>query len=57
MDFHVKVSGLGEISWWILGYGDQAEVLQPPALRKRIADRAEQMLSRYNGKEGRKHRK
>ena len=22
-----RVSGLGEIMWWILGYGDQAEVL------------------------------
>ena len=27
-DFHVTVSGLNEISWWILGYGDQAEVLR-----------------------------
>ena len=26
LDFHVTVSGLNEISWWILGYGDQAEV-------------------------------
>jgi len=37
LDFYVKVSGLNEISWWILGYGDQAEVLQPPELRKLIA--------------------
>jgi len=29
LDFHVTVSGLNEISWWILGYGDQAEVLKP----------------------------
>ena len=32
-----RVDGLGEISWWILGYGDQVEVLSPAALRKRIA--------------------
>lgn len=37
LDFYVKVSGLNEISWWILGYGDQAEVLQPPELRTLIA--------------------
>ena len=37
LDFHVTVDGLGEITWWILGYGDQVEVVAPPALRKRIA--------------------
>ena len=31
-----KVDGLGEIAWWILGYGDQVEVVKPAALRKRI---------------------
>ncbi|MFO1092183.1 MAG: WYL domain-containing protein [Planctomycetaceae bacterium] len=29
LDLHVTVDGLSEISWWILGYGDQAEVLEP----------------------------
>jgi predicted DNA-binding transcriptional regulator YafY len=38
-----RVDGLGEISWWILGYGDQAEVLAPTALRKRIAQIAQRM--------------
>ena len=33
LDFHVRVSGLNEISWWILGYGDQARVVKPVALR------------------------
>ena len=50
LDFHVTVSGLNEISWWILGYGDQAEVLRPPALRKLVADRARRMAERYNAK-------
>lgn len=49
MDFRVKVSGLGEISWWILGYGDQAEVLEPVALRRLIAERAEKMRAVYAG--------
>ena len=47
LDFHVTVSGLNEISWWILGYGDQAEVLKPAKLRKLIADRARQMVEVY----------
>ncbi len=46
-DFCVKVSGLNEISWWILGYGDQAEVLRPPELRRMIADRAKRMAETY----------
>jgi predicted DNA-binding transcriptional regulator YafY len=47
MDFHVTVSGLGEISWWILGYGDQAEVLEPPELRRIVAGHAARMLAYY----------
>jgi predicted DNA-binding transcriptional regulator YafY len=53
LDFHVTVSGLNEISWWILGYGDQAEVMQPPELRQRIADRARRMAAIYAGDAGR----
>jgi len=47
LDFHVTVSGINEISWWILGYGDQAEVIRPAALRQLIARRAQQLLTRY----------
>ncbi|MBN2455133.1 MAG: WYL domain-containing protein [Sedimentisphaerales bacterium] len=32
-----RVDGLNEIAWWILGYGDQVEVLAPKKLRKKIA--------------------
>jgi proteasome accessory factor B len=38
-----RVDGLGEISWWILGYGDQVEVLAPTALRKQTAATAKRM--------------
>jgi predicted DNA-binding transcriptional regulator YafY len=48
LDFRVTVSGLNEISWWILGYGDQAEVLNPPELRQLIAGRVEKMRAMYN---------
>jgi proteasome accessory factor B len=43
-----RVDGLGEISWWILGYGDQVEVLAPVMLRKKIARRAAKM-AKLNG--------
>ena len=45
--FEATVSGLWEISWWLLGYGDQAEVLQPKALRQMIAQRANRLAKRY----------
>lgn len=47
--FQVRVSGLNEISWWILGYGDQAEVLQPDRLRQLVIGRATSLLANYNG--------
>ena len=34
--FEADVDGLGEITWWILGYGDQVVVEDPPELRERI---------------------
>ncbi len=49
LDFHVRVSGMREISWWILGYGDQAEVLKPARLRQIVAERAGRMTELYNG--------
>ena len=46
--FQAKVSGLNEIVWWILSYGDQAEVIQPERLRRFVAQRARNMVSRYD---------
>lgn len=45
--FSAKVSGLMEIKRWILGYGSQAEVLEPQSLRQEIFSEAEKILSRY----------
>jgi proteasome accessory factor B len=45
--YHVDVSGLNEIVWWILGYGDQAEVLQPAKLRRLVAERVKNMQTLY----------
>lgn len=47
--FYATVSGLSEIAWWVLGYGDQAEVLQPAKLRRFIAGRVRKMAATYNG--------
>jgi proteasome accessory factor B len=39
-----SVDGLGEITWWILGYGDQVQVLSPKALRDKIIEMAKNMV-------------
>ena len=38
------VDGLGEITWWILGYGDQVQVLAPKELRKKVLEVAKNMV-------------
>ena len=48
LDFHVEVDSLKEIIWWILGYGDQAEVLQPKELREQVKQRVAAMYEIYN---------
>ncbi|MEO1496552.1 MAG: transcriptional regulator [Planctomycetota bacterium] len=49
LDFHARVSGLSEIVWWVLGYGDQVEVLSPHRLRKMVAERTRRAAARYAG--------
>lgn len=39
-----RVDGLGEISWWILGYADQVQVLAPKALRTKVLNMAKNMI-------------
>ncbi len=39
-----RVNGLGEITWWILGYGDQVQVLAPKALRDKVLQAAKNMI-------------
>jgi len=45
--FEVEVDGVDEIAWWVLGYGDQAEVLEPPELREIIVRRVRRLIERY----------
>jgi len=39
-----RVDGLNEITWWVLGYGDQVKVLAPKALRERVLQIAQNMI-------------
>jgi proteasome accessory factor B len=47
LEYHVMVSGLDEIVWWIIGYGDQAEVIRPIRLRRLVCQRAKNMVAMY----------
>ena len=45
--FEAEVDGLKEICWWILGYGDQVEVVTPAPLRQKIKQLAQKTLDIY----------
>jgi len=45
--FRATVDGLDEIVWWVLGYGPEVEVVEPPDLRTRLATVARRMLALY----------
>ena len=45
--FEADVDGLSEIVWWILGYGQEAVVEEPPELRKLLTQHARAMAGHY----------
>lgn len=45
--FSVYVNGLGEIKRWVMGFGMDAEVIEPEALRKDIAQEIEKLYNTY----------
>jgi predicted DNA-binding transcriptional regulator YafY len=47
IDFEATVDGLGEIAWWILGYGDKVRVLEPVALAQQVCDVAQRVVRQY----------
>lgn len=48
LDYRVTVSGLREIVWWVLGYGDHVEVVGPRRLRRMVAQRLRAAAERYH---------
>ena len=42
-----RVDGLGEISWWVLGYGDQVQVLEPASLRTKVLEKAQAVIENH----------
>ncbi|MBD3258826.1 WYL domain-containing protein [candidate division GN15 bacterium] len=47
VDYRVTVKGLFEISRWLLGFGDEVEVLQPTELRRRLAEVGQYFRNTY----------
>ncbi len=47
--FEVDVDGISEIAWWILGYGQEAVVQEPPELRRLLAEQTQAMAAQYDG--------
>lgn len=45
--FSATVHGWREISWWLLGFGDQVEVLEPPELRAELRRVGRWLAGRY----------
>ncbi len=48
--YEVKVSGLYEISRWILGFGGEAKVAKPEKLKKIVTSTAKQIAANYPSK-------
>jgi predicted DNA-binding transcriptional regulator YafY len=46
----VRVTGLGEMKRWIMGFGPSAVVLSPPELRDSIAEESARMAESYKKK-------
>jgi proteasome accessory factor B len=46
-----RVDGLNEITWWVLSYGNQVEVLSPGILREKIFQIAEKMVKNNQSKD------
>ena len=45
--FEATVAGWQEVGWWVLTWGDEAEVLEPRELREWVAETARKMVRMY----------
>lgn len=51
VDLQFIVDGLEELARWVIGFGDEVEVLAPWELRQRLLEQAERLLDRYAPRE------
>ena len=47
LELQLQLGSLEEIERWILSWGDQAEVLEPPKLRQRLAEIGQKFVAAY----------
>ena len=47
LHFEATVAGWREIGWWVLGWGHEARVMKPRALREWVAQTAQKMIKLY----------
>ena len=45
--FEATVAGWQEVGWWVMSWGEEAEVIQPRELRQWVADTARKMVKVY----------
>lgn len=48
----LKVSGLGDIKRWLIGFGAHAEVISPPSLRREVVEEIQALQKVYADKQG-----
>jgi hypothetical protein len=47
--FEAVVEGAEEVKFWVMGWGSDAEILEPAFLRNDLVDEAAMMLEKYRG--------
>ncbi|HCO26435.1 MAG TPA: hypothetical protein DIT97_26735 [Gimesia maris] len=53
IEFRARVGDLEQMTDWLLSFGNQAEVISPPSLRKLIKTRISEMSQIYSKKSSR----
>ena len=53
LELTLRLGALAEVEGWVLGWGKDAEVLQPPVLRKRLATTSAFLAGAYGSQPGR----
>lgn len=48
LEVTARIPETEQLVWWLLGFGDQVEILQPRALRERVARTLGQALAQYS---------